>query len=130
MAANTQWDWQAEQLDAEETLREDGVVLKFVRTQKGQLDPITGEYKKVKETVFEVPSLIKMYHAKATYAQSWMPEITVQATDEVILLSAKSYKPLLGDTVTLYEDKYTIAAVSTFQPAMVPLLYYVLARKG
>lgn len=124
------WDWPAEQLDVDETLREDGAIFTFTHIVKGDLDPISGTYPKNEKQTYEVPGILKMYQSTAYYAQRWLPEITVQATDEVLLISCTEYIPELGDLVDLNGEIFTVFAVSVLHPAKTKLLQYILIRKG
>lgn len=129
MAADA-WDWLAEQSDVDATLLEDGTTFTFTRIEKGELDPILGIYEKDEEQTYEVPGIIKMFSSNASYAQRWLPDIAVQATDEVLLISCKDYTPKLGDLVDLYGEVFIVFALSVLQPAKVRLLQYLLVRRG
>lgn len=123
-------NWNQEQQNIFNDLSKEGVMFTFVRSGKGDFDPVSGEYAAVDEVTFQAPGIEKMYNYKTSYAQSFLLQTTVQAGDKVLLLACGSTDIELQDTVLVNGVPWVVTALTPLSPGGVDLIRYVLIRRA
>lgn len=133
----SQTNWYEDQNDAYTDLAEDGAMFTFSRRQKGKPDPITGEMADTYSETFTAPGIFKLSGTGYTWStgrssamQSMIDQGLVQVGDEVLLVAAKTYVPKLEDRVIVGEETWVLKAISSLRPGIVPILHYLVIRKG
>ncbi len=123
-------DWIQEQQDAYNDLLDDGAVFSFTRQTNTKPDPISGLSEDSIIELFQAPGILKQIGQGR--AQRWYREFAdlIQVGDELLLVSAKTYTPAIGDSVHINGIDWIVESFSVLRPAVVPLLYYLLIRKA
>lgn len=124
-------DWTAEQQNIYNDLLDEGFLFTFKREVLSNYDARKGEYETSTPESYQAPGIVKkVSSSNTTYEIHWGEGVTIEFGDKILLLAAGTYSPEFEDIVTLNDVDWRVKAFTYLEPALIPLLIYVLIRKA
>lgn len=110
--------------DVAKTLKAKGQPMILTRVTSGVFDPITGGFTGGASEQFTLYGITKNYKQADIAASGSL----IQGGDKQALIAA-TVKPLVGDTLQIMGEVWTIISINELSPQGVALMYYVQCRK-
>lgn len=128
------YDWDEEQLDVYNDLKDDGVKFVFVR-RHGHIDPVSGLILDDFEERFETYGIVRSGAGRLALPKNriWDHRFgdLVESGDEVVMIAARTYQyPQLGDETEMDGLRWKVVAVDNYRPGKLPLVCYILIRRA
>lgn len=113
---------------AASAIKSAGKSLTFTRETPGTKDPRTGTSNPSTFTTFTANALALEYSAKDA-GLSYIEGTTVRTDDKKVLVEVGSYKPDMGDKVTIQGVDFEVIGIQTLAPGGIDLMYTLQVRR-